>query len=189
MSYQDEWQGGRVIRRGYRECERRYEIVRHVCRSLRRDAFTVCDIGANLCYFGLRLTADFPGARVVAFESHKGAFARAQKLLSISGASRITLYHRRLHLRDIDAMARERGFDVVLALSVLHHVAGDPMSWLVALRKLGNLVVVEAAGNDSRRVAARALMMPADAIPLGQGVSHLDPTLPRSIFMLEGTAS
>jgi hypothetical protein len=86
-------------------------------------------------------------------------------------------------------MARTRGFDVVLALSVLHHTAGNPAAWLSGLRKLGNIVIVEAAGEDSRRLSAHAFHIPTDAILLGKGESHLNAALPRSIFMLDGGAS
>ncbi len=48
MSYQDEWVKGDALRRGYRECEQRYEIVKGVCASLRRRDFTVCDIGRQV---------------------------------------------------------------------------------------------------------------------------------------------
>jgi 2-polyprenyl-3-methyl-5-hydroxy-6-metoxy-1,4-benzoquinol methylase len=189
MSYQDEWVAGSVKRRGYRECERRYQLVKNICLALRRHDFTVCDIGANLCYFGLRLAADFPGVQVTAFESHRTAYKRASLLLSVNGSTRIDLHNKRLRLPDIDAMARTRGFDVVLALSVLHHTAGDSSAWLSALRRLGSIVIVEAAGQDSHRSSARAFRVPSDAILLGKGESHLDVALPRSIFMLNGGIS
>lgn len=189
MSYQDEWVNGMVERPGYRECERRYRLIKDVCTGLRCRNFTVCDIGANLCYFGLRLTADFPGAEVTAFESDGAVYRRAQTLLALNGATRIVLHNKRLHLVDVDLMARTRGFDLVLALSVLHHTAGESDVWLAALRRLGSIVVVEAAGKDSHRSAARAFRIPTDAVLLGEGKSHLDPTLPRSIFMLSGGPS
>lgn len=189
MSYQDEWVKGAVVRRGYRECERRYEIVRGVCASLRRREFTVCDIGANLCYFGIRIAEDFPGAEITAYESHPAAYKRAKELISANGATRVDLYNKRLRLTDIDGLIRFQAFDVVLAMSVLHHVAGNPADWLRRLEYLGGVVIVEAAGEDSHRKAARRFVMPSRAIKLGEAPSHLSPDKPRSVYMLNGGRS
>ena len=189
MSYQDEWVNGAVVRRGYRECERRYEVVKSVCAGLRKRDFTVCDIGANLCYFGIRLAEDFHGAEITAYESHRPAHKRATELIAENGATRIELHNKRLRLPDIDGLIRFHAFDVVLAMSVLHHVAGNPADWLRRLEYLGGVVIVEAAGKDSHRKAAQGFAMPSRAVKLGEAPSHLNPDVPRSIYMLNGGRS
>lgn len=188
MSYQDAWINGAVVSSGMRECARRYEIVKGVCASLRSN-FTVCDIGANLCYFGLRLAEDFPGAEITAYESHPAAYRRAKELIVANGATRVDLHNKRLRLPDIDGLIRNLKFDVVLAMSVLHHVAGNPADWLRHLEYLGGLVIVEAAGKDSHRKAAQRFVMPSRAVKLGEAPSHLDSARPRSIYLLKGGRS
>jgi len=59
MAYQDKWIRGRVTQEGYRDCVKRYDIIKSFCSQYKRP-FTVCDIGSNWNYFGLRLTEDFP---------------------------------------------------------------------------------------------------------------------------------
>ena len=68
MKYQDSWDG-KVIEAGKRECASRYEIVKSVCSELKQP-FSVCDIGANMNYFGIRLIEDFD-CLVMSFEFHQ----------------------------------------------------------------------------------------------------------------------
>lgn len=170
--------------KGYRECEERYQLIKSLCKRF-RGRFTVCDIGANMCYFGIRLTEDFPGCSVVAFEFDH--FEMRAEHLESSGADRVMLLERRLTLDDLRTLAACAHFDVVLALSVLHHVKGDASDWLQALRRLGELVVAELAGDDSPRAVRRnALTIPPDATVVGTGKSHLKSGAERQIVTLPG---
>ena len=138
MSYQVSWLAGERVARGYRECERRYQVVREFCAGFKRP-FTVCDIGANMCYFGIRLTEDFPDCTVIAFECDHFAMRAAH--LAKADAPRVRLFERRLSLLDLEAFARCCHFDVVLAMSILHHLPGDQAEWLASMRALGSNVI------------------------------------------------
>lgn len=187
MTYQDKWSNGRLIEKGTRECAERYAIVRAFCAEKFDRAFTVCDVGANMCYFGIRLAEDFPLCRVVAYEFHSPAMRYAHLRQSVA-ARRISLVAKKLHLEDVSSMALSERFDLVLALSVLHHLPGDSGQWVSALRALGKHVIAEFALGDSRRTAARHNYgIPANARVLGYGESHLDPRIPRPIVALEGS--
>lgn len=160
-----------MIAKGNRECAARYAVIRKFCAQFNRP-FTVCDIGANMCYFGLRLTEDFPQCSVVAFEFDHFELRAAH--LEKAGANRILLLNRKLRLADLDILSAHHHFDVVLALSVLHHVPGSFDAWLAGLRRLGQTVIAEFAIDDSRRVATRpGYHIPVDAVTLGYGRSHL----------------
>ncbi len=171
--YQDAWAGGKAIATGYRQCAERYEVVRDFCRTL-QARFTVCDIGANMCYFGLRLTEDFPECSVMAFEFDHFAM-RAEHVKRSDKTGRLLLLNRKLSATDVRALGSVHRFDVVLALSVIHHLPGDHAEWMSALRGLGNHLIAEFAGDDnaSRVGMRKGYRVPDDAELLGYGNSHL----------------
>ena len=173
MIYQDAWKDGRAIANGYRECEGRYSIVREFCRKL-DGPFTVCDIGANMCYFGLRLTEDFPRCSVMAFEFDHFKI-RADHVRKSDKTGRLLLINRKLTIADIETLGKIHHFDIVLALSILHHLPGSHEQWMQALRNLGDHLIAEFAGDDnaSRVKLRNGYCIPDDAVLLGAGKSHL----------------
>lgn len=111
--YQDQWAQGRAVSRGYRECERRYGAIRAALQHVPRP-FTVLDLGCDRAYFSLRLAEDF-GAICTAVNREPVV---VESVAMNPGASVTPL------VRAIDGPAdlAELGtFDVVLALSILHH--------------------------------------------------------------------
>ena len=186
MTYQDKWGNGRVIEKGYRECASRYEIVRAFCeRAFGRDgAFTVRDIGANLCYFGLRLTEDFPKCKVTAYESHHSVVPAAVAHLIEHGNERIALDTRHVNFM-LMCLNCNPPCDLVLALSVLHHMKEPLGVWLGALKIGAWHSIVELAVEPSARNHKRAPAVPEGAKILGFGESHLE-AAKRPIFYLEG---
>jgi hypothetical protein len=182
MAYQDKWLKGEVVQEGYRECAERYKAVKRVCDDLKPD-FTVCDIGANFCYFGIRLTEDFPQCRVMAFEFH--AFKRRAAHLKKSGADRVTLINHKVHIGDLRMMSRCCHFDLVLALSVLHHMDGRFEERLRLLRSLGDKIIIEFAGIDSPRVCPQPkFCTPTGGKIVGYGDSHKLEGFKRPIVLL-----
>lgn len=184
MSYQDKWLKGRCVQRGVRECAERYGLVREWCSRFKRP-FTVCDIGANMCYFGLRLTEDFQDCTVLAFESDH--FKLRAKHVKANASHRLLLLERRLSLTDLFALRVCTRFDLVLAMSLVHHLPGPFNEWMHALRGLGDHVIAEFALGDSRRVAGlKDYRVPKDAMILGYGKSHLKRDMRRPIVLLAG---
>ena len=180
MIYQDTWTKGKAAEKGYRECAARYEIVKAFCERF-SGPFTVCDIGANMCYFGLRLTEDFPSCSVMAFEFDHFAMRQAH----VAKTERLILLNRKLSIKDIRELSHFCRFDVVLAMSVMHHLPGDSGEWLEAFRILGRNIIAEFAGNDSARPAIRkGYGVPSDAVVLGYGGSHLKQDFQRPIVLI-----
>lgn len=182
--YQDEWLNGEVANGGTRECAPRYEVIREfVAREYGDQPFSVCDIGASMCYFGLRLTEDFPTCTVMAFEYRNPELRVAH--LKANKAERIMFCGRKLTLQDLRNMAAFTRFDIVLALSVIHHLPGNIEHWLKAIRALGTHVIAEFATSDSARVArCPGYAIPGDAKTIGAGTSHLDGKIKRPIVVL-----
>jgi len=181
-TYQDQWVKGKLIVKGTRECASRYEIIKSFCSSYSRP-FSVLDIGANMCYFGIRLTEDFPLCTVVAFEyDHFEMRAmHVQKNYSI----RLLLLNHKLNINDLFILGACSRFDVVLILSVLHHVGNEFDAWLKALRQLGDNIICEFATTDSRsRKQSKDYCIPSDAKILGYGDSHIKKSVKRPIVLL-----
>jgi hypothetical protein len=185
MTYQTKLSSdGDVITPGYRECERRYAHVRWACSGL-GEQFTVCDIGANWCYFGIRITAEFPGVSVVAYE-YRSARAIADHLETI-GANRITLMPCRLSLADMWNIGRIRQFDLVLALSVIHQLEGSLVDRISAIRSLGKRILIEFPGTENRRVTELYDRRKHGGAIVGHGASHQDEAIMRPIVYFKGS--
>lgn len=186
-TYQDRWSGGRLRASGYRECAERYEVVRRWCATTFSKPFTVCDIGANEGYFGIRLCEDFPDCTVVAFEFDR--FEQRAARVRAANATRMLYCRRKLSLADVHIASAVARFDLVLALSVLHHMAEPQDAWVRALRALGRNVILELAVSDSRAAPSRAsCTLPSGGTLLGAGSSHLKRQHRRPILHLPGGA-
>jgi SAM-dependent methyltransferase len=171
--YQDIWRAGEVVSPGVRECSRRYEMVRGVAARFKRP-FTVLDIGANLGYFSMRLAHEFPDCTVVAVEGMYGDWL--EQLLAANGERRVILLKKTMGLGALWQLADSEHFDMVLALSVMHHIPGGFGNVLEVLRAMGSVLVAELA-NESGACNPQWVAegtMPDDAVVLGHGASHLD---------------
>lgn len=183
MTYQDKWAGESVAGFGYRECASRYEVVRDFCRGrFGGHPFHVRDIGANLCYFGLRLTEDFPACTVSAYESHHGAARAAASHLERHGNDRLQLSASKVTLQTVADFER---CDLILAMSVLHHMPEQPAIWIEVLRERCYHLIVELATEGKARNSHRKVELPVGSRIIGYGASHLEKAM-RPIVYLEG---
>lgn len=187
MNYQDTWLHGRPIAKGYRECASRYALIHEFCTRELSGPFSVLDIGANQCYFGLRLVEDFDECRVLAFEYSRFA-EREEHVRRADKTGRIELLRRRLSLSDIELMVSYAiRFDLILCLSVLHHVGGEFDRWITALRRLGKNVIAELAVEDCRsRKLPAGYRIPDEAVVLGYCNSHIRSDVKRPLLLIEG---
>jgi 2-polyprenyl-3-methyl-5-hydroxy-6-metoxy-1,4-benzoquinol methylase len=178
-TYQDMWVDGKAITKGYRDCEHRYDVIKNFCKTKFSAQFSVCDIGANMCYFGIRLAEDF-GCNVVAFEFHN--FMQRRACVSCNKVSKNILFlNHKLQLREAKIMCESTKFDLVLALSVLHHVTEPVNEWEDTLKLLGRFAIVEYAALDSKRVKT---LVKHNGTTIGWGDSHLDKSIQREIVVL-----
>lgn len=175
MSYQDE--------RGW---ARRYELVKERLDWYDRP-FSVFDLGANAGNFGLSIANDFADARVVMADK-RDCLVRACEQRR---PQRVLALQRKLKPADLEALARSECFDVVLALSVLHHF-NDWYSAMLAVVALGTRIIVEippaadvnACGRNSRDGLLR-MVKELRFEHIGSAESHVTPGVHRPIFMLD----
>ena len=148
MKYQDTWINGQLVEKGIRECESRYIAISNFCRINLNNKFTVCDIGANMNYFGNRLSEDF-GAKIIGFEFND--FKNRSDIIKKQKTKNIMYVNRKISLNDIKILEGIAKFDLILALSVLHHNKGNLDEWIKSLLKISKYLIIEFAGSDARK--------------------------------------
>ncbi len=138
--YQDVWVKGRVAERGGRECELRFWAIYQAIKKLNRPV-KVLDIGANMGYFSIRLAEKLDGLFLMA----EGASKTGQALLRVTKLNenpKLMLLKRFFSMEDFPLLQEEH-FDVVLALSVIHHFHEPYQKVLEGLMKMGDYLVLE----------------------------------------------
>jgi hypothetical protein len=141
-SYQDVWRDGGRVSAGERDCEGRFGLI---AATLPAEPFTLLDFGAYTGYFATRITDQF-AATATAVDDFAG--------LGAAASDRVTVIGRRLDAGGLRALPRH---DVVLALSVLHHIA-DWRAALALLHACRSHLIVEVCHPSEkwmRRAASR----------------------------------
>jgi len=82
--------------------------------------------------------------------------------------------NRKISLTDIKIFNNIMRFDIILCLSVLHHVPGNVSEWINELNKMCNYLVIEFAGEDSKRTNLKdGYFLPYGYTEIGSAKSHL----------------
>ena len=139
--YQDAWVKGRAVEKGGRECEFRFEAIRKVVKKINRP-IKVLDIGANMGYFSLRLAEEFEGLFVMV-EGSETVSKALLKLCQLNRNNKSILLKRTLQLEDLKYLAKYESFDVVLALSIIHHFEEPYNEVFEVMRTLGSYLIFE----------------------------------------------
>lgn len=163
--YQPTWKDGREVAKGKRDGNGRYEAIAQYIRDregLPND-MRVLDFGAQSGYFSQRIAEDF-GGHVVAIESNRKALAHLAGHKNIR--TRIAHY-------TPDQLRNLGHFDVVLALSVLHHQP-NWREYLDALTEIGTVVFVEVSHPDEQLPRAVAQ---GEAARITEAISDLTQTV------------
>jgi len=169
---------------GERACVDRWAEIRF-CLSGLPEPFTVLDLGANAGWFSQRLVEEFD-CHVTAIDNHPD--------LPRIASDRVTVVNRRVAAGPLRAMPR---VDVVLALSVLHHMP-DWRAVLTEIRACRRGVFVETPSPSERWMRSAAARHEVAAIDqataaLGRRLGTFDRTgrdgvtYQRSMYLLHGT--
>jgi len=138
MRYQETWVRGPAPGiPAQRPCADRYEVIRTICERYTRP-FSVFDLGANLGYFSFRLAEDC-GAICTMVDNREELL----ELCELNDSPNINWLARRLSADDLSLLSRCESFDVVLAMSVLHHYGNRWLDAINALCNLGHHVIAE----------------------------------------------
>lgn len=184
MSYQDTRVNARTVDTGERECAGRYAMVKPLVAAYTRST-TVVDLGAAQGYFGIRIAEDFPFASVVMID-------RGDDLLPMLVANELENTigcKRQLTEADLENLADCEHFDVVLALSILHHLP-DPGRALRAVLRMGETIIIEVPGpadvgacGDSHGWLEQQVI-DAGGEPIGTCPSHTTPGVDRTVYVV-----
>ncbi|MCF7852612.1 MAG: hypothetical protein K9M07_05165 [Simkaniaceae bacterium] len=126
--YQDILVNNKVIKKGIRSSEDRYNAIRKVLGSLPKN-FKALDLGASQGYFSFRMANEF-GARCIMIEDGYLNSAKHWKTgdllhglcMANSELKKLTLLKKKVCLKDLEEISKKEKFDVVLAFSVIHHL-------------------------------------------------------------------
>jgi SAM-dependent methyltransferase len=184
-NYQELWINGPVNVEHQRGCESRYQAIKKVADRFNRP-FSVFDFGGNTGYFSLRLSQDYDA--FCAMIDNKNA----ADIIAQNEPSKIVAMQGHIGPDIIEPLARSEHFDIVLVLSVLHHVA-DWKRALNAFLDMGNVVLIEIpGGNEPEAVnASRHEEIYKAVSELAIGEIHTEDShlgKPRTIFELKGNS-
>lgn len=194
LPYQDIWVDGKAVIKGTRECVFRYQAIHKFVKRLRHP-IKVLDLGANYGYFSLRLASQFPGLFVL-WEGNEIAQRGLVKLCKLNERHNAIVLSKIFSLDDLLYLAQEERFDLVLALSIIHHFNDPYENILKALTNLGTHLIFEPPIQEERTLnRARIRGEPLDlaaypfqkiaSVPTGS-VKHS--AYKRDVLLLKGNA-
>lgn len=139
--YQDIELDGEKIARGKRACRKRWDMIKpHL-----KNHDVIMDIGSALGYFTHKIAKELPDSLTVSFEADPKACEIQKKIYEHEGIYNLVLCQHKLKKSDLDKWINcVEMFDVILALSVLHHYPKNLVrSVLKNLCKLTPLLIGE----------------------------------------------
>lgn len=182
--YQDIIVDGTVVSSGVKSCEQRMNAVRMVASTWKRP-ITILDIGANLGFFTINLAKEF-NCTVVAIEGVYGDWIK--EVLEANGLANVLLLNKVFTLDDLRTLAEVEHFDLVLAMSVIHHFDGEYEEILSVINSLGDISLIELATEDlacGQKVVEESYV-PSEAKLIGYYDSHIE-NMKRPMFLLQGS--
>ena|SRR3990167_445853 len=116
--YQDIELKGELLAKGKRECQERWDLIKdHI-----KPHDTVLDLGSATGYFSKKIAQTYPDSLVISFESDPIMCQIQSLMYEAEGIYNVVVCNYRLGKEDILRWLKHTEvFDVLLALSVLHH--------------------------------------------------------------------
>jgi len=162
--YQDIIGKDGVIQKGNRECNSRYKAILPILARYNTYApIRILDFGANYGYFSLRLLHDFPFADITMVDYEP----ELQKVYQEHKTNNLHLIHKFMELEDIEELAKNNKFDVVLALSVLHHFK-EYQKVIDLFLEMGKIVIFEIGYPDEKPVSNQWRVKPIHDYLMGK---------------------
>ncbi|MCI5051716.1 MAG: hypothetical protein MRY21_01100 [Simkaniaceae bacterium] len=144
--YQDVMVNNHFMRKGVRECHKRYEILRDVFDLYDRP-FTILDIGAAQGYFCFRAAHDYDATCVMIENGYSPGDRSGDLLVELCEENdqlgRLVVLKTTINTEKLRRLGECEHFDVVLALDILPHLRGDFKENVQAILSLGDNVLIE----------------------------------------------
>jgi len=144
MRYQETWINGPTKEEHQRPCAERYEVIRELAAKYTRP-FSVFDFGCNSGYFGFRLAQEFD-CTVVMVDNKQWM----EGLIEQNKPGKIVWIDAHPTAESLYHLSLSESFDIVLALSVLHHMDEHFMAF-AALEFLADHIFIEVPGRGDKK--------------------------------------
>lgn len=179
---------------GGRGCKERYEVIERYVETM-PGPIKVLDIGANMGYFSFRLAERFYG-NFVMVENSPSTVNRLIQLCLMNANPQISFLACRVNLAKLEKLLIEEQFDLIIALSVIHHFE-EPFNDIVkVMASHSKHVILEHASPEEKNCphANRVKTEPLDLSPYAPQKLISTPatgyqTVFRDVWALQGTAS
>ncbi|MBS0655294.1 MAG: class I SAM-dependent methyltransferase [Verrucomicrobia bacterium] len=192
--YQDIFVNGSILAKGSGpDCASRYEALKTIFALYKGRPFTMLDIGAAEGYFSFRAAHDF-GAHVVIVGDPLWNDNILEKLCRDNNElHHVELISKRVTPKELKQLAKQRHFDIVLALNVLHHFEKDWKKAYKAILRLGDNIIIETPPNGDKMACGQPLIAPINRRInkrahrlLGRFQRHTDETQVDRIVVMSG---
>ncbi|MDP3066237.1 MAG: methyltransferase [Methanobacteriaceae archaeon] len=142
LQYQDIIINNKLIRKGDRDCDRRYSAMKPFLERYKQDGhFNVLDFGANCGYYTWMIKQDYPNAQITMVEGKEIIKDIYELNNQVKGVKLINEF---IHLNELKEMAKTKHYDLILLLSVLHHFNEDVLDDLIdTFIQMGTTVLFE----------------------------------------------
>lgn len=182
--YQDIVIGNHIHEIGTDLCAPRYELIKPLLDRYTKS-FTLLDLGAAQGYFSFRTATDYPHSSCVMIESNNTSYYahHGDMLYDLcrmnSHLENISYINKRINLTDLQLLNKDKHFDIVLALLVVHLMdesLHEQIKIIEELLQLGDYLIIEVA-NDVGVVHTAYVEYLCDALKgqyLGEVKRHKD---------------
>lgn len=134
-------------------CQKRYEIIRDIIYkygSCTDKKLHLLDIGAAQGYFSFRLAHDFEIKATLVEDGQSASDAEPSASIKLledlcnlnGGSGDFTVLPSKTDAYELDKLSAYKRFDVVLALSVVHHIR-EWQNFIDSLKSVGDLIIIE----------------------------------------------
>ena len=164
-TYQDIIINGEVVEKGTRDCTQRYEIIKRVLNQYKRP-ITVLDIGASQGYFSFRIASEYPSVCTMIEGNFKFSDHVAEQLQNLcelnTDLDNIIYLQKHISIEDLEKLSECEHFDVVLMLSVLHHMGEDWKKATDLAFSLGDNLIIETPPSDDPIALSNKTVIPLE---------------------------
>ena len=175
--YQDIEIDGKLVAKGKRDCKKRWDLMKKHIGS--HDV--VIDLGSAEGYFAHKIAREYPDSLVISFESDPVMCEIQKRIFQKEGIYNVVVCQHRLSHEDLEKwVGYVDCFDVILALSILHHYPAEDVEGVFdCLQKLSPMIIgeapaegeLEACGGEAKEVVNKIIKQKVEI--LGEVPSHL----------------
>ena len=155
--YQDIFVDGKVIYKGIRDCESRWNTLDNFFKRLPEHSFKMLDIGASEGYFTFKTAFLYPNSEYQMVEAGKVTAYRLKKYLEWNGnPSNINLLAAAFDANFSMERLKYQHYDIVLCFNVIHHICArrgnNVTEVLKKLKSIGTHILIETPDDVSRGI-------------------------------------